>query len=450
MGVCIMESMTANAGSANTDSFQEFQYCPRFLSPEADLEIIGGRCRIVNLGIPMWLLKFSQWIGISVFIVAALILAILSHSFLGGWAADQKDEVVVRSLSKGPSDPPVFAYWISGTGGDSRKILRLLKAVYHPRNHYLLHLDAGCEALERKSLALSIGSERLFRAFRNVDVIGQSYPVDKTGPSAVAAALHGAAILLRLNANWDWFITLSASDYPLVTQDDLLHVFTSLPRNLNFIDHTSDLGWKEWGRFDKIVVDPSLYMENNTSLFWTSGDRKTPNSFKLFMGSPWVILSRPFVEHCVHGSDNLPRKLLMYFANVAYSAEAYFQTVICNTPEFQNTTINNDLRYFVWDDPPGLEPLFLNQTNLKDLIKSRAAFARKFMESDPMLKKIDKKILRCQSKQWCFCQTGNKAVKNSEGDPCLSWDNVNIIKPSKSVLSLALVMQCSIFRGSAR
>lgn len=168
----------------------------------------------------MWLLKFTRWIGISVFIVAALTLAILSHPFLtGGWAADQKDEVVVRSLSKGPSDPPVFAYWISGTGGDSRKILRLLKAVYHPRNHYLLHLDAGCEARERKSLAFSIGSERLFRAFRNVDVIGQSYAVDKTGPSAVAAALHGAAVLLRLNADWDWFITLSTSDYPLVTQD---------------------------------------------------------------------------------------------------------------------------------------------------------------------------------------------------------------------------------------
>lgn len=26
---------------------------------------------------------------------------------------------------------------------------------------------------------------------------------------------------------------------------DLLHVFTSVPRDLNFIDHTSDLGWKE-------------------------------------------------------------------------------------------------------------------------------------------------------------------------------------------------------------
>lgn len=27
---------------------------------------------------------------------------------------------------------------------------------------------------------------------------------------------------------------------------DLLHIFSYLPRDLNFIDHTSDFGWKEW------------------------------------------------------------------------------------------------------------------------------------------------------------------------------------------------------------
>jgi hypothetical protein len=35
----------------------------------------------------------------------------------------------------------------------------------------------------------------------------------------VANTLHAAAILLREGADWDWFINLSSSDYPLVTQD---------------------------------------------------------------------------------------------------------------------------------------------------------------------------------------------------------------------------------------
>ncbi|CAL9062314.1 unnamed protein product [Musa banksii] len=390
----------------------------------------------------MRLLKFSPWIGILVFAVAAFILGVISHSFLRGGAsvADQNLGLVVGPLLKGPADPPVFAYWISGTGDEGQKMLRLLKAVYHPRNRYVLHLDAGSSALERINLAHSIQSERLFRAFRNVDVIGQNYAVDRTGPSILSATLHGAAVLLRLSADWDWFITLSSSDYPIMTQDDLLHVFTSLPRNLNFIDHTSDLGWKEYDRFDKIVVDPSLYMDKNSQLLISSGTRKTPDAFKIFTGSPWVILSRAFVEHCIRGSDNLPRKLLMYFANVAYSMESYFQTVICNSPEFQNTTVNTDLRYIVWDNPPGLEPLFLNQSYYKAMIKSRAAFARRFMEDDPVLKKVDKKILkRAQNGvgfgQWCSAQLKNNGEKTLKGDTCSSGVDINTVKPSPSAAS---------------
>jgi hypothetical protein len=37
----------------------------------------------------------------------------------------------------------------------------------------------------------------------------------------VANTLHAAAILLKECGDWDWFINLSASDYPLVTQDGL-------------------------------------------------------------------------------------------------------------------------------------------------------------------------------------------------------------------------------------
>ncbi|CAL9102809.1 unnamed protein product [Musa textilis] len=197
---------------------------------------IGGNNRMVNSSGPMRLLRISPRIVIVVFVVAASILGVLTHSFLqgGAWiAADQKLGLVVGPLLKGPADPPVFAYWISGTGGEGLKMLRLLKAVYHPRNRYLLHLDAGSSAVERSNLARSVQSERLFRAFRNVDVIGQSYAVDQTGPSVLAATLHGAAVLLRLNADWDWFITLSASDYPLVTQDgESLHLCFMLTTDL--------------------------------------------------------------------------------------------------------------------------------------------------------------------------------------------------------------------------
>lgn len=31
---------------------------------------------------------------------------------------------------------------------------------------------------------------------------------------------------------------------------DLLHVFSYLMKNLNFIDHTSNIGWKEYEHLD--------------------------------------------------------------------------------------------------------------------------------------------------------------------------------------------------------
>lgn len=396
--------------------------------------------RFPNLCRPMLkLFRFPPSVGLTVFIVFLLASGAVYRLFLQSLRWDAKPEFEVRAInpSKGPADPPVFAYWISGTGGDGRRILRLLKAVYHPRNHYLLHLDAGSTDSERRELARSIESESLFRAFRNVDVIGKAYAVDWTGSSVVAATLHGAAVLLKVSKYWDWFITLSASDYPIVTQDDLLHAFSALPRDLNFLDHTSDLGWKETARFDRIAMDPSLFMSKNGHLSYASETRKTPDAFTIFTGSPWLILSRAFVEHCVHGWDNLPRQLLMYFANVPYASESYFQTAICNSPQFQNTTVNNDLRYFVWDDPPQLEPHFLNQSDYWRMRQSGAAFARKFLEGDSVLQKMDQKILRRSPEgvglgKWCSSQPGNQPREELAKDPCSSWGDINTVEPGPS------------------
>ncbi|RLM73716.1 beta-glucuronosyltransferase GlcAT14A-like [Panicum miliaceum] len=380
----------------------------------------------------------------------------------------------------GPGRPPSFAYWISGTGGDARRVLRLLRAVYHPRNRYLLHLDAAAAAEEREALAQAVRrDEPAWREFRNVDVVGEGHAIDRTGSSALAAVLHGAAVLLRIGAHWDWLVTLSAEDYPLVTQDgekrrfanrcdqsecdslslcrvqsdpfgvsqlkinsssgslraiygDLLYAFSSVPRDLNFIDHTSDLGWKRHERFEKIIVDPSLYMDRNTEPYPSKEIRQMPDAFQIFTGSPWVILSRNFAEHCVHGWDNLPRKLLMYFANTAYSMESYFQTLICNSSDFRNTTVNGDLRYFVWDNPPGLDPLVLNETHYENMVNSSAAFARRFEEDTPMLKKMDDELLNRSPVQLVpgvWCPNLGKEQNGTDAESCSKWGDINTVRP---------------------
>lgn len=124
-----------------------------------------------------------------------------------------------------PPAPPSIAYFITGGAGEGDWISRLLFAAYHPRNHYLIHLDLTASQSERASLALTLQSVPIFRAANNVNVIGNADFAYSKGSSAISSTLHGAAILLRLSPNWDWFINLSAGDYPLVTQDGIFLYF---------------------------------------------------------------------------------------------------------------------------------------------------------------------------------------------------------------------------------
>ncbi|XP_058087085.1 beta-glucuronosyltransferase GlcAT14A [Magnolia sinica] len=342
-------------------------------------------------------------------------------------------------VHRGPNSLPAFAYYIAGSRGHGNRILRLLLAVYHPRNRYLLHLGTEASDKERTQLAAAVAGIPAVRAFGNVDVVGKPDAMTYMGSSQLAAALHAAAVLLKLDGEWDWFITLSATDYPLVTQDDLFHVFSSVPRHLNFIEHTSDLGWKEFQRVQPVVVDPGLYLARRTKIFHGTEKRPTPEAFRFFTGSPWVILSRPFMEFCVLGWDNLPRTLLMYFTNVLLSEEGYFHSVICNAPEFQNTTVNGDLRYIVWDNPPGMEPHFLNLTDYDNMARSGAAFARQFHKDDPVLDQVDEKILRRGPNRpvpgaWC------SGRRNRWMDPCSLWSDVNLMNPGPQAQKLGNVM----------
>ncbi|KAK1395600.1 Beta-glucuronosyltransferase [Heracleum sosnowskyi] len=294
-----------------------------------------------------------------------------------------------------PPAPPIprFAYLISGSKGDLEKLWRTLHALYHPLNQYVLHMDLESPPEERLELASRVEKEPIFAIVGNVMMITKANIVTYRGPTMVANTLHACAILLKRSKDWDWFINLSASDYPLVTQDDLLSTFLPLKRDLNFVEHTSELGWKEDKRAKPLMVDPGLYQTTKTDIFWVSPRRTLPTAFKLFTGSAWMILSHSFVEYLVWGWDNLPRTMLMYYTNFISSPEGYFQTVICNAPEFVPTVLNHDMHFISWDSPPQQHPQVLSLNDSRNMIDSGAAFARKFKQDDPVLDIIDRELL---------------------------------------------------------
>ncbi|KAI5660783.1 hypothetical protein M9H77_20106 [Catharanthus roseus] len=336
-------------------------------------------------------------------------------------------------------EPPRFAYLISGTKGDSQRMMRTLQAVYHPRNQYILHMDLEAPPRERLDLTMSVKNDPTFREVENVRVMAQSNLVTYKGPTMIASTLNAIAILLKESKNWDWFINLSASDYPLVTQDDMLYVFSNLSRKLNFIEHTRLQGWKLNQRAKPIIIDPGLYLSKKSDISLTSQRRSLPTSFSLFTGSAWVILTRSFVEYCIWGWDNLPRTILMYYTNFISSPEGYFHTVICNTEEFRGTAISHDLHYIAWDTPPKQHPKSLTIKDFDKMVNSSAPFARKFHKDDPVLDKIDKELLgrtnRFAPGAWCI---GNP---EGESDQCAFRGIDSVFRPGPGAQRLQELMK---------
>ncbi|XWS39504.1 hypothetical protein CRYUN_Cryun18bG0060200 [Craigia yunnanensis] len=279
---------------------------------------------------------------------------------------------------------------------------RTLQAVYHPRNQYVLHLDL--EAPPRGRLELTnMKSDPTFHEVENVRVMAQSNLVTHKGPTMIASTLQAIAILLKDSLEWDWFLNLSASDYPLLTQDGTR------------------------GQNQSLLI-PAFTCPKSLKLLGPRNVDHCPHlSSYIQIGSAWVALTRTFVEYCIWGWDNLPRTILMYYTNFISSPESYFHTVICNANKFHNTAISHDLRYIAWETPPKQHPISLSMKDFDTMLKSNASSARKFHKNDPVLDKIDKELLgrtgRFVPGAWC--------IGSSEGgaDPCFVRGDDSVFRP---------------------
>ncbi|CAN1787019.1 Beta-glucuronosyltransferase GlcAT14B [Linum perenne] len=356
---------------------------------------------------------------------------LLFHSYRRTWwhksDGDQNSPRFVESKLLKPkastTKVPRLAYLISGSAGDGVNLKRVLKALYHPRNQYVVHLDLEAPLDERLELIRWVNEEeKVFQQVGNVRVVVRSNLVTYRGPTMVTNTLHAASILLRDGGDWDWFINLSASDYPLLTQDDhllfqvgsltniyfthclpsqgistLLSILVTLVgRSKSCVSYVLQLKLHTYTvdqRARPVIIDPGLYSLQKSDVFWVTEKRSVPSAYRLFTGSAWMMLSRPFMEYCLWGWDNLPRIVLMYYANFLSSPEGYFHTVICNADEFRNTTVNHDLHFISWDNPPKQHPHFLTVDDYQRMVDSNAPFARKFGRNDVVLDKVDSEIL---------------------------------------------------------
>jgi len=118
-----------------------------------------------------------------------------------------------RSCARGPVD---IAYFVQVSSENVDLLPRLLARIHHPRNVYTVHIDLKVDNSTVEGIIERIrGSSQ----YSNVHFLERE-PVTYRGISMVTNTLSAMTFLLRMNKKWQYFINLSAADYPTVPAEE--------------------------------------------------------------------------------------------------------------------------------------------------------------------------------------------------------------------------------------
>jgi hypothetical protein len=246
---------------------------------------------------------------------------------------------------------------------------RLFKAIYHPANHYLIHVD------KRSGAGLHAEIRDFLSAYPNASLL-KSEKAIWGGYSLVDAELRGIKELLKMGSKWEFFINLSAQDFPLKSQA-YMHNFLAKHRGENFlkVSNQAQVRPDTMSRVEYFVRESGDDIINTPVVKRPFLRGVTP-----YIGNQWMILSRKFCEF-VSESPEVDR-FRKFYENTFIADEGFFQTVIMNT-SYKGTIVNDDKRTIDWV-PSGtikLRPRDFTSQDAGFLMANDDLFARKFDET---------------------------------------------------------------------
>uniref|UniRef100_A0A671YPU6 Xylosyltransferase 2 n=1 Tax=Sparus aurata TaxID=8175 RepID=A0A671YPU6_SPAAU len=233
-------------------------------------------------------------------------------------------------------NPVRVAFVLMVHGRAIRQLKRLIKAIYHRDHYYYIHVDKRSGYLHREVLK-----------------IAQQYPNIRATPWRMVTIWGGASLLkayLRsmqdllsmLDWKWDFFINLSATDFPTRTNDELV-AFLSQQRDKNFLKSHG----RENARFIKKQGLDRLFHECDNHM-WRLGERSIPEGLEVSGGSDWFALTRRFVEYVINSQDDLVSGLKQFYSYALLPAESFFHTVLGNS-HMCDSLVDNNLRVTNWN-----------------------------------------------------------------------------------------------------
>ncbi|XP_070811439.1 LOW QUALITY PROTEIN: xylosyltransferase 1 [Pituophis catenifer annectens] len=251
------------------------------------------------------------------------------------------------SIEYMPADPVRIAFVLVVHGRASRQLMRMFKAIYHQDHFYYIHVDKRSNYLHRQVLQFA-------SQYPNVRVTSWRMATIWGGASLLSTYLQSMQDLLEMKDwPWDFFINLSAADYPIRTNDQLV-AFLSRYRNMNFLKSHG----RDNARFIRKQGLDRLFLECDTHM-WRLGDRKIPEGITVDGGSDWFLLNRKFVEYITFSTDDLVTKMKQFYSFTLLPAESFFHTVLENSPHC-DTMVDNNLRITNWNRKLGCKCQYKN------------------------------------------------------------------------------------------
>ena len=245
---------------------------------------------------------------------------------------------------------------------------RLFRAIFHPANYYLVHVD------KRAGVGLQTEIQDFLSSFANASLL-KSQSILWGGYSMVDAELRGIEELLKISSEWEFFINLSGQDFPLKSQT---HIQDFLSCNIgnDFIKVAN----QSKIRPDTLYRIENYYIEFSNRILRTPMKRPYLRGVTPYIGNQWMIMSRKSCEFVCYSSE--VKRFKRFYRHTFIPDEGFFQTVIMNT-NYEGTFVNDDKRTIVWV-PIGtikLRPKDFTSKDAEFLLASQGLYARKFDET---------------------------------------------------------------------
>ncbi|XP_053309306.1 xylosyltransferase 2 [Spea bombifrons] len=232
--------------------------------------------------------------------------------------------------------PVRVAYMLVVHGRAVRQLTRLIKAIYHKDHFYYIHVDQRSSYMHSKVTELA-------QRYTNVRITQWRMTTIWGGASLLTMYLRSMQDLLQMTDwPWDFFINLSATDYPTRTNNELIQ-FLSNYKEKNFLKSHG----RDNARFIKKQGLDRLFHECDSHM-WRLGERLIPEGIVVDGGSDWFVLTRNFVEYVTYTEDILVSDLKRFYKYTLLPAESFFHTVLENSPAC-DTLVDNNLRVTNWN-----------------------------------------------------------------------------------------------------